>query len=151
MTVSLLAVVVLVTSGVVAGVLFAVALSVVPALMAMPADRYLYTTNLLGRNWDPVMPILVLGTAAADLALALLSGPGGARTLYGATFVLMLAVAGVSHLANVPINRILRKLEPDSIPDDWADPRPRWRAWHLLRTTLAVVALTANSVALAMS
>ncbi|MEU6711955.1 DUF1772 domain-containing protein [Nonomuraea sp. NPDC046802] len=151
MQVSPLAVVVLVSSGMVAGVLFAVALSVVPALMAMPADRYLYTTNLLGRNWDPVMPILVLGTAAGDLALALMPGPQSARVLYGATVVLMIAVAGVSHLCNVPINRILKKIDPNAIPDDWADPRPRWRSWHLLRTTLAVAALTANSLAVAMS
>ncbi|MEO3796158.1 DUF1772 domain-containing protein [Nonomuraea sp. B10E15] len=151
MLISPLAVAVLVGSGMVAGVLFAVALSVVPALMAMPADRYLYTTGLLGRNWDPVMPILVLGTAAGDLALALLPGPPVARALFGVTFVLMLGVAGVSHLCNVPINRVLKQMDPEAVPADWADPRPRWRAFHLLRTTLAVAALTANSVGVALT
>ncbi|MEV0593231.1 anthrone oxygenase family protein [Nonomuraea cavernae] len=151
MQISPLAVLVVVSSGMVAGVLFAVALSVVPALMAMPADRYLYTTTLLGRNWDPVMPILVLGTAAGDLALALLPGPQSARLLFGATVVLMLGVAGVSHLCNVPINRMLKRIAPDAVPADWADPRPRWRAWHLLRTTLAVAALTANSLGVALT
>ncbi|GGO83508.1 anthrone oxygenase family protein [Nonomuraea cavernae] len=151
MQISPLAVLVVVSSGMVAGVLFAVALSVVPALMAMPADRYLYTTTLLGRNWDPVMPILVLGTAAGDLVLALLPGPQSARVLFGAAVVLMLGVAGVSHLCNVPINRMLKRIDPDAVPADWADPRPRWRAWHLLRTTLAVAALTANSLGVALT
>ena len=58
-----------------------------------------------------------------------------------------MGVQGVSHLANVPINRRLAELTPDAIPADWDDPRPRWRSWHDLRTVLAVGAAVASSAA----
>lgn len=73
MIIPLLEIGALVGSGIVAGVLFAVALSVVPAMRAMPPDRYVYTHQLLGRNWDPTMPLLVLTTAAADTGLAVVA------------------------------------------------------------------------------
>src|SRR5205814_8735355 len=42
---------VLLGSGVTAGVLFAVAVSVVPALRDLAPDRYVEAHQLLGRNW----------------------------------------------------------------------------------------------------
>jgi len=135
-------------SGVVAGVLFAVALSVLPALFAMPADRYVYAHQLLGRNWDPTMPIIVLGSLASDIVLATLVPAGPARVLFIAAAVLLLGVSVVSHFCNVPINRRVKGLDPDRIPAQWRDPRPLWRRWHLLRTALAMVALTVNALAL---
>ena len=53
MSATVLGVLAVLGSGVVAGVLFAVALSVLPALFAMPMDRYAYAHKLIGRNWDP--------------------------------------------------------------------------------------------------
>ena len=134
-------------SGVVAGVLFAVALSVLPALFAMPMDRYVYAHKLIGRNWDPTMPIVVLGSTAVDVALVFLAPDPSARTLFVVAAVLLLAVSGVSHLANVPINRRVKSVDPDHIPADWSDPRPLWRRWHLLRTVLAVAASAVNAAA----
>ncbi|SDQ35708.1 DUF1772 domain-containing protein [Thermostaphylospora chromogena] len=146
MIVPLLGVGALVGSGIVAGVLFAVALSVVPAMRAMPPDRYVYTHQLLGRNWDPTMPLLVLTTAGADTGLAV-TAPAEARVLFVAAAGCLLGVSLVSHLCNVPINRRVRRQDPGAIPPDWVDPRPAWRRWHLLRTALAVIALVLNSVA----
>jgi hypothetical protein len=70
-TLQLLAAGAVVGSGMVAGVLFAVALSTLPALFAMPPARYVETHRLLGAHWDPTMPVLVLGSAGADAVLAL--------------------------------------------------------------------------------
>ncbi|MFM9368680.1 DUF1772 domain-containing protein [Streptomyces sp. Da 82-17] len=139
----LLAVVALLGSGVTAGVLFAVALSVLPALFAMEPGTYVHAHQLLGRNWDPTMPVIVLGSCLATGVLAVLSeGGGGAQPLFGAAAVLLLGVSGVSHLANVPINRRVKAIaDPSQLPADWEDPRPLWQRWHLLRTTLAVLAL----------
>jgi uncharacterized membrane protein len=137
---------VLLGSGVVAGVLFAVALSVLPALFAMPMDRYVYAHQLLGRNWDPTMPIVVLTSMALDIALAVLTS-GGARVLYVTAAVLLFGVSVVSHLCNVPINRQVKKVDPAHIPAGWRDPRPLWRRWHHLRTALAVAALLVNAAA----
>ncbi|MEV6599740.1 DUF1772 domain-containing protein [Actinoplanes sp. NPDC051346] len=139
-----LQVAVLVGNGIVAGVLFAVALSTLPALIAMPPGRYIYAHKLLGRNWDPTMPILVISTTLADLVLAVVAP----TPLYSTAAALLVAVSVVSHFANVPINKQLRTLDPDRLPADWADPRPLWRKWHLLRTACAVGALVANAAAI---
>jgi uncharacterized membrane protein len=145
-----LGVVAVLGSGVTAGVLFAVALSVLPALFAMPPDRYVYSHKLLGRNWDPTMPIIVLSTSIVDIVLAFLVPAGPAKALAVVAAVLMVGVSGVSHLCNVPINRQVKTLDPEEIPDGWQDPRPLWRRWHVLRTTLAIAALAVNSALIAL-
>ncbi|GAA3041702.1 DUF1772 domain-containing protein [Streptosporangium longisporum] len=146
MITDLLSVAALVGSGIVAGVLFAVSLSVLPALFAMPADRYVYTHQLVGRRWDPTMPILVLSSVIVDVVLAVLTRAEPA-VLFATAAVLLLGVSVVSHFCNVPINRAVKSLDPDEVPPDWRDPRPLWRRWHLLRTVLAVLGVTVNAVA----
>ncbi|MDX2938449.1 DUF1772 domain-containing protein [Streptomyces ipomoeae] len=145
----LLGVLVLLGNGVTAGVLFAVALSVVPAMAVMPADRYVYVHQLLGRNWDPTMPAIVLLSALLDTALAIAADDGARAGLLGTAALLLVAVSVVSHFRNVPLNRRVKALDPGRLPADWSDPRPAWRRWHLTRTTLAVTALALNALALA--
>jgi uncharacterized membrane protein len=135
----------LVGSGVTAGVLFAVALSVLPALFAMETGTYVYAHQLLGRNWDPTMPVIVLSSTLVEAVLAVVSD-GSARALFVVGAVLLLGVSAVSHLCNVPINRRVKSVDdPQQLPADWQDPRPLWRRWHLLRTTLAVLALAVTA------
>ncbi|WP_030019033.1 DUF1772 domain-containing protein [Streptomyces monomycini] len=134
-------------SGITAGVLFAVALSVLPALFAMDTGTYVYAHQLLGRNWDPTMPAIVLGSALADGVLAALAD-GTARLLFVLATTLLVGVSAVSHLCNVPINRRVKAVtDPAALPPDWQDPRPLWRRWHLLRTGLAVLALAVTAAA----
>jgi hypothetical protein len=59
--------------------------------------------------------------------------------------VLLLGVSAVSHLGNVSLNREVKNVDPTALPPTWRDPRPLWRRWHLLRTTLGVLAVTANA------
>ncbi|MEU8618733.1 DUF1772 domain-containing protein [Streptomyces sp. NPDC048623] len=143
-----LSVVAVLGSGVTAGVLFAVALSVLPALFAMETGTYVHAHQLLGRNWDPTMPVIVLSSTLVDAVLAV-AADGTARVLFAVAAVLLLGVSGVSHLCNVPINRRVKAItDPAVIPPDWEDPRPLWRRFHYLRTTLAVLALILNGAAL---
>ncbi|WP_433261217.1 DUF1772 domain-containing protein [Actinosynnema sp. CS-041913] len=143
MLVELLEVVAVVGSGVTAGVLFAVALAVLPALIAMPAEQYVHAHRLIGRHWDPTMPVIVLTTAVADVLLAVLA-PSSAG-LFAIAAALVLGVSVVSHFCNVPINRAVHGFAVDGLPEGWQDPRPRWRRWHLLRTVLAVLAVAVNA------
>jgi uncharacterized membrane protein len=139
-----LAVVVVLGSGIAAGVLFAVAVSVVPALRDLPPDRYVQVHQLLGRNWDPTMPIIVLGSTAGALALSVLGTGALTRLLFALGAVALFASSMVSHLRNVPLNRQVKRLDPAlPLPADWRDPRPEWRRWHLLRTALAAFAFVA--------
>ncbi|WP_327560903.1 DUF1772 domain-containing protein [Actinophytocola sp.] len=144
----MLEVAVLLGSGTVAGVLFAVALSTLPALIAMPPGRYIYAHKLLGRNWDPTMPAIVLGSTVLDTVLAFTATRAA---LFAVAAVLLAGVSVVSHFANVPINKVMRTLDPDDMPERFDDPRPLWRRWHHLRTALALLALIVNATAIATS
>ncbi len=147
MVIDVLSVVVLLGSGLTAGVLFAVALSVLPALFAMPTDRYIYSHKLIGRNWDPTMPILVMSTTVVDLVLGFAADEPTAKGMFFTAAVLLAVSSYVSHFRNVPINRVVKVTDPENIPADWSDPRPLWRRWHTLRTSLALVALLVNAAA----
>jgi uncharacterized membrane protein len=134
----------LVGTGLVSGVFFAVAVSVLPALRALPAGRYVQMHQLLGRGYHPNMPVIVTGTLLADVALAVLTardGRPGRTALLAAAALLILVVQGVSHLCNVPINRQVRRTDADTVLAGWVDPRPRWRAFHLTRTVAAFAAM----------
>jgi uncharacterized membrane protein len=117
----------------------------------MPTDRYVYAHQLLGRNWDPTMPAIVLASTVADILLAVFAPATGGRALYTVAAAALFGVSVVSHLRNVPINRWLNALDPDHIPADFADPRPVWRRWHLLRTGLAFAALACNAAAIVLA
>ncbi|MBO0866946.1 MAG: DUF1772 domain-containing protein [Micromonosporaceae bacterium] len=137
----------LVLSGVTAGVLFAVALSVVPAFLALEPAQYVQTHQLVGRRFDRVMPPAVLSSVLLATGLAAATG----QPLYGLGAALSLGVSLVSQFGNVPINRRVKKLDPSAIPADWSDPRLRWRRWHHLRTSSALLALLANAAATALA
>jgi uncharacterized membrane protein len=146
----MLRVLVLLGTGMVAGVLFAVAISVMPALIAMPADRYVFTHKLLGRRYDRVMPFITAGSVLIDTYLAVRAIDPVHRVLYVVAAVSMIGVAVVSQTRNVPINNQVKKLSPDEMPEDWQDPRMQWRNWNLVRCGLAVLGcvLTATAVVL---
>jgi uncharacterized membrane protein len=143
----LLSVVVLVGTGLVAGVLFAVAISVVPALIAMPADRYVWAHKLLGRHYDRVMPWITVTSVLSAVFLATRSGDGRHAALYGLAGACMAGVAVVSQTGNVPINNRVKRTRPEDVGPGWDDPRLRWRDWHLLRTGFAMTACLVAAVA----
>lgn len=145
----MLGVIVLTGSGLTAGVLYAVALSVVPAFRALPPQRYVEIHKLIGRRFDHVMPPMVLTWTALDVVLAVLTPDPAGRILFLTAAAAGCGVAAVSQLGNVPINRQVKSLPAGPVPADWDDPRARWRVLNLIRTCLAVLALVANAIALA--
>jgi uncharacterized membrane protein len=146
--VDVLGVVVLVTGGIAAGVLFSVALSVVPAFVALAPDRYVEMHKLVGRRYDRVMPPMVAAAATADVILAVSVAGVVVRTLFAFAALLGMGVMGVSQFGNVPINRQVKSLAPGPIPAGWQDPRSRWRGLNLVRTSFAVLGLAVNACAL---
>jgi uncharacterized membrane protein len=140
--------VVLLGNGILAGVLFAVAISVIPAADALPVDRYIQLHQLLGRHYDPIMPIIAGSAILSDLILAAWLAPTTpTRILCGIGFLSLLGVSVVSQTRNVPINERVRAVGDAAVPADWPDPRPQWRSWHQLRTSFAILALVVNAIA----
>lgn len=142
------AVISLLGGGIIAGVFFAVRVSVLPALCALAPGPYIEMHRSLGKGYHPAMPLIVNTTMFAQLGLAVLAPTVLARGLAVAGLVLSLGVQAVSHLANVPINRRLLAVDPDAVPADWDDPRPLWRNWHDLRTALAVASVVATALSI---
>ena len=137
-------------SGIVAGVFFAVAVSVLPTVQTLPAHLYVELHRKLGEGYHPVMPLVVTAGVLADVALLFLADGTAPRVLFAVALLALVGVQLVSQFGNVPINRVVHAQDPAAIPDDWEDPRPRWRNWHRLRTAFALTALTVNGLAVAM-
>ncbi|MFJ2578129.1 DUF1772 domain-containing protein [Kitasatospora aureofaciens] len=142
-----LSLVALLGSGIVSGVFFAVAISVIPTAMALSVDRYVEIHKLLGRYYDPTMPIIVISAGLADFVLGGTADRTWIRVLFVLSGVALAGVAVVSRACNVPINRQVKLVESGAVPEGWQDPRPLWRDWHHLRTVLALSALAATAVA----
>ncbi|MBA9005521.1 DUF1772 domain-containing protein [Thermomonospora cellulosilytica] len=143
----LLIVVMLLGNGLAAGVMFSTVIGIVPMTLAQSYDRYVETIQFLWPRYDPFMPITHALTVVLDLALVVTVDDPTARALFGAAGVLLVVVMAISVIKNVPINRYVMSLDAAAPPADWErrDPRTRWRAWNLLRTSLAIVGLAANA------
>lgn len=145
--IALLAPLVLLTSGLAAGVLTGTVLGGAPLLMALPTERYVHAHGFFATRYDPFMPACLVLTCAGDLVLAFLA-PGAVAAVFGVAGVLAGSVAVISLLKNAPVNRWMASLDPERLPADFADPRREWVAWNKLRTGIAVAALVGNVLAI---
>ncbi|AGL16616.1 DUF1772 domain-containing protein [Actinoplanes sp. N902-109] len=140
---------VLLANGLAAGVLTGTQLGGWPLLAALPPDRYVHAHAFFSTRYDPFMPACLLATVAGDIVLAFWSDPAPARVLYLLGAVLAAGTVAISLTKNVPVNRWVRTLDPDRLPDDFAsrDPRRSWGGWNRIRTALSVFALLINCAA----
>lgn len=143
-----IAVVALVGTGTVAGILSDSVLAGIPTYRTLPADRYVWIHQIIDRHYEPTMPIIVFGTIVLDTVLAVITGGPLHRGLYLGAIVALLGVAAVSQLAGVKLmQRSVRGVDPDHLPPGWYDPRRAWQKWHAVRTVLVFMAFAASSVA----
>lgn len=144
---------VILANGLAAGVLMGTQLGGWPLLQSLPADRYVHAHAFFATRYDPFMPVCLIVTVLGDVTLALVADAAGTRPLFLVATVLALGTITISLLKNVPVNKWVRALDPDDLPADFAgrDPRPAWGRWNRTRTTLSVLALLANCLALGLS
>jgi uncharacterized membrane protein len=140
-------VLVILGAGTVAGVFFAVAVSVMPAMGALPMTPYIQMHRLLGKGYHPVMPALVTVATTGDILLAVVAPSAATRVLFIAAALFFFGVMYVSEYRNVPINKVVAAVDADNLPHDWPDPRKRWHDWHLVRTAFAFTVLALNTIA----
>ncbi len=137
-------------SAITTGVLVAVAISLVPVFLSLPAGDYVAVHKVAGRYFDRFMPPTVMLTTVADIVLAIqVAAP--ARVLFALAAAFLIGVSLVSQFGNVAINRVVKALPAGAPPSSWADPRPRWRRFHLWRTGFATAALVSTVVALSLT
>ncbi|MFC4587949.1 DUF1772 domain-containing protein [Sphaerisporangium corydalis] len=139
----------LTSNGLAAGVLLSTVLGGVPLLLTLPPARYVHAHGFLAQRYDPFMPVTLALTAVVDVVLAWSTPGATGHALYAAAAVTVGCVMVISLTKNVPINKWLISLDPDTLPADFdrRDPRYRWRTWNAVRTALAVLGLVINLAA----
>jgi uncharacterized membrane protein len=147
--VELLVPIVLLASGLAAGVMMWTQLGGWPLLTSLPPDRYVATHAFFATRFDPFMPACMLLTVGGDVALAALA-TRAATPLFLSAAVLAAGAIAISLLRNVPVNSWIRSLDPTNLPADFpaVDPRRSWGAWNRARAVLTVTAFAANCTAL---
>jgi uncharacterized membrane protein len=142
---------VIVVNGLAAGVLVGTQLGGWPLLVAMPPQHYVQAHAFLSTRYDPFMPACLVGAVLGDVLLTVLASSTGARVLFALAAVFAASTVTISIVKNVPVNRWIRTMDPNRLPDDFADhdPRPSWGSWNQARAGLAVLALLINCAALA--
>jgi hypothetical protein len=146
MAVDLLAGLLLLLTGALAGVLVAVEIAVVPMLAALPGDRYVQVHRLLDPRFDPLMPTVDKIGLGAGLLLIIMAPGVGAKVAFAIAEVALVGVALVSELSNVRINRLIDTWQPDRLPPVWAETRARWGRANRSRTWIAVAGFAAAIV-----
>lgn len=122
-----------------------------PLLLTLPPQRYVALHQLLVTRFDPFMPACLLTALAANLVLAVTVPTDAARVLYAVAVLLLAGTVLVSLTRNVPINKWLKTLDPESLPPDFdrlLHRRVRWRDWNLVRASFTLVALGVDAVAI---
>lgn len=143
---ALLALVALLASGVAAGVLLWSAVCGVPLLRRLDPARYVEVELFWGNRFEPFQPICVLLTVVCDVVLACTAAPAA---LFAVGAAAAAAVVVVSASRNVPMKRWVMSLDPQRLPEDFADrdPRAAWERWNIVRTSLALLAFVSTAVA----
>jgi uncharacterized membrane protein len=136
-------------TGMAAGGLMITVLGGVPLLLRLPTDQYVPIHQFLVTRFDPFMPICMITSLLVDLVLTVVVDQPVARIGFGLSAVLLLGAMVISMTKNVPINRWLKTLDPERLPENFEqiNPRVRWGKWNSIRTTLVVAALGLSAIA----
>ncbi|MFI6942067.1 anthrone oxygenase family protein [Streptomyces sp. NPDC050418] len=145
---TVLAPLVLLLNGLAAGVMLGTLLGGFPYFAVLPVDRYVHAHAFMGQRYDPAMPLCLLGTIVLDAVLAFEAQQAGARALFAAAGLIAAITPVIALTKNAPVNRWMRTLDPDHLPDDFKDPRRQWGAWNSVRSWLTIAALVLNCAAL---
>ena len=99
----------------------------------------------VNRVFAPLMPPLMTLAIFSGLATLVLIIRAYTTRVFALTAIGTLCsfvVAMSSLLVNVPINQEVLRWSPESPPSQWALLRDRWGVWRIVRTVVAVAALS---------
>ncbi len=125
------------------GGLFFVNMAVAPTFTALSTGRYAEFHHVLDKYSDPLMPILTFGTALLALPELFFAQPTWQLVSRLSGIICILGVALTSILVHGPVNRRIRKWQPDTQLEHLAEMRSTWVAGHTFRTVLALIGLLA--------
>lgn len=138
MAVTVLSAAFLLLTGILAGTLFTVEVAMVPALGALPPERWVQVHLLLDRRFDPLMPRINKVSLVICFALVILADGFGAKLAFAIGGICTVGVALVSEFFNVRMNRHISGWDPQAPPPGWHGLRTRWASFNRVRTLIAV-------------
>jgi hypothetical protein len=151
---SVLAGVSLVGSGIQAGALLLVYYGVCPTFRELPVPEWMRLHVSLDRSVEKYMPALNVTTGGTTLVLLFLDQPGPVRLLRIVALAHNIALALMSELVNVRLNKQIaaRVLAPVGGPApadevDFDQVRERWIQWHGWRTLVIVTGFVEYAIA----
>ena len=133
----------------VAGATFGIWRGYNPAAYSPRAFLEVHQGAVLGLN--TLLP--VLGLVANLLTLLLVVRFYGSKgfPLYAAALALMVAAGLLTRFGNQPLNAIVMKWTPDTMPANWAAIRDSWWSWHIMRTGASIASLACLIAAVLMN
>jgi hypothetical protein len=137
----------LVLAGLLAGEELIVRWGVQPAIAALPDDAHVRTRIALVRRLKVVVPLLMVPTVLASVAVLVAAGPGAGSGWRIAGLAALVAFVLVSFLGTVPINIGVNDWDPERPPADWRAVVRRWEALDVVRSTAAVASFVLFVVA----
>jgi uncharacterized membrane protein len=151
MTERILAVWLVLASGVQLGTLWIMKTSILPMLNGLAYDRYVNVCQLIDMHvFHPIALWNGIIGAGMGIALAVLAPNPASTVLFVVGALSMAAVGAASEGVNRPIWRQIERWSPHRVKDaDWAVKRRRWHMAHQVRTYSAVGALCCYAAAAA--
>ncbi len=153
-TVTIMAFLAALGSGVVGEVLFAFSAFVMAALARLPSQQGIAAMQAINVTViNPLFMLIFLGTGAVCLGLVAISilrrGESGGMLVLLAGLIYLLGCLGVTIAGNVPLNDALAAVQPDTAEAAavWSRYLTIWTIWNHVRTTAAIAAAAALTVA----
>ncbi|WIB78280.1 DUF1772 domain-containing protein [Curtobacterium sp. MCPF17_002] len=138
----------LVLIGLLAGEEFIVRWGIQPALSSLPDDAHVRARIALVQRLKVVVPVLMIPTVAASVAVLVVAGNAAGLPLRIAGAAALVVFVLASFLGTVPINMGVNDWDPRRPPADWRAVVTRWERIDVLRSTAAGVSFVLFVVAL---
>lgn len=139
-------------AGLFAGGLIMVMWAIVPSWQIMRPEEWLRNQQCIGPYIDRYMPLLDGIAVISTLLLLFFCWPRSGPVAWSiAALLSLVAVALISQLVNVPINRQVHSWSIDLLPAHSLQLRRKWIIWHAVRTSAGIVAFIALLLVIAIS
>ena len=144
-------VVALICTGLVAGIFLGHRAGVSRAVPILSPSSFIHLQQTIHKTFARMMPVLVIGSVLGSVLWAVVLRAcwrtAGFWLVFGAS-LMMVCAATMTRAINIPLNNRLMSWSADAPPSDLRAVWARWEQIHSIRTVLALVAFTAEVIAL---
>jgi uncharacterized membrane protein len=134
----------LLLSGMLVGNEFGGWVAVHPALNTLPLSAHIAAEQAVVRRYKAIMPLWMMSAIVSAIPVLVRvhnrRSPAFRLTLAG--MICFLAMLTVTFRGNMPINKEILLLSPETPPANWYHLRKRWDQFHTLRNLLNIVGLS---------